>query len=308
MNHKNRKSRQITWQKTTNLCKYLRVIAFLSVLIIFSSCATLNVSEINNLERLEFEPLILQPDREVNGLRIDLIRQTRSETGLDSITGTEDVPYHLIGFDLGNGIFYDLNDNLGMRVDYLLGFSDKGNFRVDKYTRPLSERGKTSYTLRNDTMTIATPLRRGGRYLYHIENDGTTESYKYKNRVKYRITETESSLVLAGKRRQIRSIDEITEGHFALRKFWGREDYKISGNEIILDRDYHISLTDDRKAIQIRNKGIRKGRVRYTIERSSDQIFIYNRRFSGRKVEIEGDAISFYKGKRPYLKYVLIRE
>lgn len=77
--------------------------------ILTNSCATLNTSEIEYLEKVKFKSLTLTPDWEARNLRIDLISQTSAEDVNDSVKEKEDTPYHLIGFDLGHGLFYDLN-------------------------------------------------------------------------------------------------------------------------------------------------------------------------------------------------------
>jgi hypothetical protein len=94
------------------------------------SCATLNVDEIRNLHKTAFDPLELKPGYETNNLRIDLIRKTFTENVSDSVTETKDTPYHPLGFDIGNGLFYDINENLCLRLDFLLGYSSDKNFEI----------------------------------------------------------------------------------------------------------------------------------------------------------------------------------
>ena len=71
----------------------------------------------------------LSPGQEHNELRIDVVRQVR-ETYVDgSTTYYEDVPYHPLGLDLGNSLFYDMHENLSFRLDYLLDINPKEPLR-----------------------------------------------------------------------------------------------------------------------------------------------------------------------------------
>ena len=71
------------------------------------------------MKKTSFHNMELSPGQEHNELRIDVIRQV-TETYVDGTTTYyEDVPYHSVGLDLSNGLFYDMNGNLSFRLDYL---------------------------------------------------------------------------------------------------------------------------------------------------------------------------------------------
>ncbi len=101
-----------------------------------SSCATLSVREIKSLERVPFEPLRIEPTVEPNDLRVDVIRQTKQQM-VGNTTQAVDVPNDPLGLDLGNGLFYDLNENFSLRLDYLLDFADEEAFELKKITTPM---------------------------------------------------------------------------------------------------------------------------------------------------------------------------
>lgn len=86
------------------------------LLLIICGCTTLNKTIIENTDRSIFQPLVLIPDYDICNIRIDLIRQTNKEQVNDSATEAEKIPYHPVGFYLGNGLFLDLNDNLSLLV------------------------------------------------------------------------------------------------------------------------------------------------------------------------------------------------
>ncbi|MCL6260150.1 hypothetical protein M3O96_13695 [Aquiflexum sp. TKW24L] len=51
-------------------------IQFLAIFILISSCASLDRKEIKKLDRIQFQPLQINPELEPNDLRIDVIRQS----------------------------------------------------------------------------------------------------------------------------------------------------------------------------------------------------------------------------------------
>ncbi len=159
---------------------------YILILVLSSSCANLNISEIKNLEKAKFDSLRLRPDREINNLRIDLIRQTYEESINDSIKETKDTPYHPIGFDLENGLFYDLNKNLCLRIDFLLDFSSNKDFELQKINNPEKHREIIIYRFNNDTLTTTYPPRKKAHYDYHQIKHLDSVSYMFKNRMKFK--------------------------------------------------------------------------------------------------------------------------
>jgi hypothetical protein len=270
-----------------------------------SSCATLNISEIKNLERIEFDSLKLSPDRETNNFRIDLIRQTQEETVNDSITETNDTPYHPLGFDLGNGLFYDLNENLCLRVDYLLGFSSDYNFEMTKINRPEKNKGIIVYRFNNDSLTVTHPPRKKVNYNYHRVGIKDSVSFMYKNRLKYAIVENDTSFIYCGKRRKWDIIYKLDENQYYQKIRRRKLNYQIKGNDIILKNNYLVSLTNNNMTLEIKKQGKRENRILYAIEKSKDKIFIYNKKYFGKKIDYDEDSITIYQNKTQLTKYKL---
>jgi len=285
----------------------MRQIAIYTVMIILmSSCATLNISEIKNLEKMKFDSLTLSPDWEANNLRIDLIRQTYEEGVTDSTKETKETPYHPIGFDLGNGLFYDLNENLCLRLDYILGFSESDYFEVKEITRPKKKNGYIIYRFINDSLLIQYPPGQMFHYRYHRVDCPDSVAFMYKKRLKYEIIKTDSSLIYSGKKRKWDVIKKIDGNNYYLNKKKWKEDYKLKNNDVFLENDYVVSLTDNNSRIEIKSHHKnRKDRVLYTIEKDSDKLFIYNKNYSGLLIKKEGNNILIYRDKTLLRKYEL---
>jgi hypothetical protein len=263
------------------------------------------VNEIKNLDKVEFEPLHLTPDRETNDLRVDLIRQTHKERVNDSTRETEDTPYHPIGFDLGNGLYYDLNQNLSLRLDYLLDFSPDNDFEVHKITRPQKNSGIVIYRFNNDTLTTTYPSRKRAHYYHHQVENHDSVSYMYKKRLRYNIIETDTSLVYSGRRIKYDVIRKLDENKYLLDKRLWKVNYEIKGNDIFLGKNYSVSLRNNNTTIEIKRHWRKKNTVIYTIERSKDKIFIYDKHYRGKKIELDKNDIAVYSDKLLAVKYSL---
>ena len=75
-----------------------------------------------------------EPAFDIYEQRIDVIRQQESYS-MDDQCVTEDVPYHPVGIDLGNGLFFDLNCNLSLLINKLPWVEDENEFSVEKLNR-----------------------------------------------------------------------------------------------------------------------------------------------------------------------------
>ena len=277
-----------------------------SVLILISSCATLNINEIRNLEKTEFDSLTLIPDWEANNLRIDLIRQTYEEDVNDSTTESKKTPYHPIGFNLGNGLFYDLNKNLCLRLDYILDFSEENSFEIQKTTRPVNKRKFIIYQFLNDSLLVRYPPRKKAHYRYHRITYSDSLVYMYKKRLKYAVIRKDSALIYSGKKRKWDVIHKIDDNNYYLNKKWRKENYQIKDNSIVLEHNYVVSLLNDNSRIEIKSyRKNGKGRILYTLERDPEKLFIYNKYYSGLRIEKDGNNILIYRNNTLLGKYEL---
>ena len=278
----------------------IKVLLFI-IFLFFSSCTPYYINAIKNLDKESFEPLCLTPAVEANNLRIDIIRNTYTKTENDSVQRTEDVDYHPLGFYLGNGLFYDLNENLCLRVDSLLGVAE--NFKIEMISRPEKNKGIVVYTFENDSLIKTYPPRKKSHYIYHREGTADSVSYKYKQRHRFSIVKNDSSLRYSGKRKFYRGIYTLDEGLYCLNYKRKRELYELNKNQITLENDYVIRMLNNNTTIQIQRKGRKKSSTLYTIEKNDHEIYIYSNRYYAKKIVLNEDNILIYKGKVLWKQY-----
>ncbi|NPA35786.1 MAG: hypothetical protein GXO47_02945 [Chlorobi bacterium] len=295
------------------------IIAFLFV----SSCATLNVSEVKNLDKQKFEPLNLKPDVDVDQVRIDIIRHkveyyyvdtepnslenslTRDSLFVNTKTKKSNVPYHPMGFKLGNALFYDLNGNLCLRIDELFGVEDT-SFVLEKIKYPKRNKGIYKRKVENDTVSTSEPLSRKYSYRFHRVYVGDTLKVQRKNRIKYYVVNHDSTLTyIKGLTKKV--IHKIDNEHYYVNRNNKFNQFVLEDNEIRIQKIYLVRETDDGKTIEILKYRKKRPYVLYWIEKGDNKIFIYDRFYSGKKLEMRGDTLNLYANKYLYYRFVVHR-
>ena len=167
---------------------------------LWSCRSTLNIAEIKTLQRDTFTDLILEPAYDFYNIKFDIIRQ-QQETNVNSMVTTEDVPYHKLGFHLGNGLFMDLNDNVYIDLLVTTAVDKYENFEVEKTMDKKPNKIYKSIFIDSAFYTMqVTPGRIKSKRSYEVReiNNKTVFSNDYK--FKAAVSQTEDTLTLYNKK------------------------------------------------------------------------------------------------------------
>ena len=263
---------------------------------IFFSCSSpLNIREVKSLDQGKFEDIRLVPMPDFYELRHDIIRQQVETTIQEGITDTDDVPYHRLGFYLGNGLFFDLNDNLSFDLLALLSIDKSKNFEVEKR---LTKRPKVVYK------SIST----NGLYCRmkvtakEIKSKNCREIRNFKNKtilsknqkIKSAITQNKDTLVLYNKKYKPKDILIRDDAHTYRRQLDKRaKKYQVTGRGVDLGR-YFIKMKNNNREIQILRKRKKRNYHLLTMIRSDNNIIIFNKKSKGQKLAFEDEGLSVY--------------
>lgn len=277
-----------------------------SLVTVATACSTLNPKEIQSLNRVAFAPLELTPSVEPTDLRLDVIRQ-QTQYYQGSNLQTMDVPNDPLGFDLGNGLFYDLNQNFSLRLDKLLGYASDEPFALRKTEVPLPNQGYRTYTFAHDSLTNISSEKRRARYVYHRVGPPDSVSYMNGNALEYVIVRRDSALACRNRRKVKKEIIRQEAGHFTLEIGRRNADFVQTNNQIDLQSSYLVTLSDDNKAMTIYRLS-RKGRRTslYTLIRSQDALYVFNENLKGQKIVFENGGVSVFQNKNLVVKYELL--
>jgi hypothetical protein len=271
------------------------------------TCATLDVNEIRDLHRTEFSPVELRSGYEINNLRIDLIRKNITENVNDSVSETKDSPYHPLGFDLGNGLFYDVNENLCLKLDFLLGYSADKDFEIHESYRANHKRGVKVYRFCNDTFKVNYMYGKNLHYRYHIVPDGKGVTVMYNKKKKYSIAFTDTSAIYTENMIKPRIIQQAGKDQYDLNIRRRKDHFRKTGSDVFLNKDYIVSLSRDNLTLEIKNPNKKKNNTLYTIVKSDNRIFVYNKKYSGIKIETNDDTILIYRNSILRTKFELVK-
>lgn len=268
--------------------------AFISIVVstLFSACASLNVREIKSMKKTYFQNMGLIPSQEHNELRIDVIRQVR-ETYVDGTTTYyEDVPYHPLGLDLGNGLFYDMNGNLSFRLDFLLEFDPDQPFEVNKNIRPETENNIIRYTYNDMALSITRLPQKYPKVLYHNEVFGDSTVFMRKDRFRYAIFNTDSSFCYAYRNKKPLQICKIDKNnYYTFRRKKLREFQDI--DHLKLGKTFYVHLSDDKSTITVNSPWRERNNKNplMNIQKDDNTIFIYSKNYKGRKIEFTKNGL-----------------
>ncbi len=280
----------------------------ISAAITLSACSTLSTKEIQSLNRVAFAPLELVPSVEPTDLRLDVFRQVQTTYSyIYKRLETTDVPNDPVGFNLGNGLFYDLNENFSLRINQLLGFADDERFVLKRMEDPAPNRGFTTYTFKNDSLTTSFSERNRIRYKYHRIGPSDSVSYMNGNALDYVIVRRDSSLACRNRRKVKKEIISLGEGHFTLDIGRREYDFVQKNNQIDLQSNYQVVLSGANKTMTIYGLS-RRGRksILYTIIRSRDTMYFFNENFKGQKIVFENGGITVFHNKNLVAMYELV--
>ena len=257
--------------------KTIQLLILFGILAVLSGCATLNQAAIEHFESTKMEGPTLKPGYELYDLRLDLIRAKTEESAGDSTKKEVDKPYYLIGFDLGNGLFYDLNRNLSFKVLPLFGLTETSDFDITYEGKGFIFKNAMSFIKTKDDFT----MEKGGFI-------GTGETF----RVSFSDTLVSLAQALVPDRNIVISGGGMTYSRFletksikpdgsgySVDKFIGKDHYKIDGNTVNLDNKILIKYFDDK--MEVYEINFFGERFKYTLVRSGDEIYCYDKKFRG---------------------------
>ncbi len=270
----------------------------------FGCSTTLKITEIKELSKTNFDSLTIKPDIELYDFRIDIIRQKSEKQVDDCTTETKDVPYHFLGFNLGNGLFYDLNGNLSLRINYLLNIHTDNDFEIEKvYPK---NKWNRKYKSHKGKFTIKYSRIKKTYEKFQVDNLNDSLSISYKNKHRYSIVTNDSLTKYMNTKRVL---DEIQKKdiNFYYQKHRRRVDeYKLVDKSIILDNKYKITQNKSGDIIQIFRIGKKKDYPVYKIIRNDKNLFIYNDKFYGKKIIMDSAKFTVYYNDKIGYVYKII--
>ncbi|MFW5760377.1 MAG: hypothetical protein ACOCXH_05305 [Cyclobacteriaceae bacterium] len=278
----------------------MKYILFSLLILFICGCTTLNKNLIKNTERLDFQPLVLIPDYDICDIRIDIIRQTSEKQVNNSTTETEEYPYHPNGFYLGNGLFFDLNDNLSLLVPKLLDISCDKNFKIKHSHQGSIFKSATTYEKIDSLLVIRNRGLINTNTKKKIINNDSIVFVKAGLFSKYRIIKADSSITYQTGLLNT-TIYKNKNGYFH-KTLFGKKEYRLTDNEILIGKRYILRNHGD--TIEILAKGLFNNEyLKYRIIKSDNKKYVYDRNYRGLEIHVTKNEIDVIKNRRNINRY-----
>lgn len=269
-----------------------RLLPLFLPLILCFGCQSSKSLRLDGMTMTELDPLILEPGYDPYELRIDILRQLQSDYDLVmEMTNVEKVPYHPIGFDLGNGLFFDLNENLSLKINQLSVIDDPGTFKVMVVENMLTERGIT-YAILPDRYCVTS--KGGTETCFDTPRKDEQWQIHGKRRLDYAIVEKGDQLTYQRKVSRPGTyvdIKSMGDGRFVTEGKGPENIFIQRANTVELAGKYLIKSTSNGRRLEIYKIGKRVNKALYAIEKSEDTYFIYDRKRRGKTITLKTDRI-----------------
>jgi hypothetical protein len=286
------------------------ILPFLMLLsLILYSCASsrLSPADIKSKSDQQFEDLFLTVGHEVNDLRLDIIRQTTDCVDSDGVVTSQEVAYHPMGLYLGNGLFFDLNNNLSIRIDSLYAIGEMEDYEIVK-TGNINRKTRVVYSRNQNEICYRRVRNENDLFKFCLSEEEAEGSLELQRRGKrrYKIMREEDNVCFY-RRKDTRAqcIRTLPSGEGFVHKGRGRTDtYIQKQNELILDNRYRVALNAAKDEITIYRVRKRTDQLLWTVKKGEGKLLIYNNRMIGRTLEQNRDLIMVYRpGFRNVMAY-----
>ena len=249
----------------------------------------------------------LNPTYDLFNLRFDIIRQTEEIEKNDSTKKRENVDYHKLGFDLGNFLFVDLNGNLVLRIDQMLGITEKEPFTLLKETPQFwsNSYGKIYYRYTDGQFSSKTFFNRRFWEQFHTEKFGTSVEVYRRNHYVCSIEQDFDGLYYKYGNMRINQIYNGGNQHYNTSKhtFWGTE-YFLENGAAYIGRQFIIDTNDQERTVEIYGwSRHRKFRPLYAIKLNDREMIIHSRWNNGYYIEYSPTEVKIYHRHRLVATY-----
>lgn len=287
---------------------------FLLSFLIFFTIGLTNCSlplqvEMTNLERVSFDDLKLQPTHDLYNYRHDILRQ-KQWVGNEICGYQENMPYHPLGMELGNGLFMDLNYNLSLDLTSVLTLPESGAFVLNRkdYRRPELERQVRVSKEQVCYDEIHFLSKETKRVCRDITYNGELIEVKQDRLGNFSIQQQGERFSLIDDRGRITShIRPKGEGIYVDDLRSPRYDFQQVENEILLGR-YRITLSPKRDEIQIYQRDAKRERLIKKIVKTQGYLYILDAKNRGEVVQIDKDQLRIKSGEQQFIELALVAD
>ncbi len=264
-------------------------------ILVLTSCSRfpLTRNEVLSMKSIGFNEPELKMDYEPTNLRIDVFRQHTTNYINETIIYEEPVDYHPLGFNMGNGLFYDMNGNLSFRIDHLLDFSTDEPFEIRLNNWPNNQKAITQFVYKNNEFSKIAIHQRNFKSLFEKVSIPDSAVIIKKNNFYYAISQTDTSIAYYFRERKPLKIYKLDQNRYYRARKRGNRKYTNYDGVVTLGRTFTIQLSEDRNYIFINtpNRTKQNKKPILYIRRDAGKIVVYTNTFRGTRIELKENGL-----------------
>lgn len=250
--------------------------------------------------------LSFEPDFDLLMLRHDIIRRSKTVEVNDSVSEDVALDHHLMGFSVGPYIFIDLNKNITIQIDKLLGISMHENFVVKKSYYPHRKGNTVTYRFENGVFSTKMRQRGKTRQRFSIDQSGNQFDLYHKKRFLFSVVKNEEGLFQKRRKRYTEKIFWHGNQHYTTTSKPNRGNkFYMKDGQINIDKTYLIKTNSTEDAIEVyswRRHNLK--RPLYTIQHNQSEIIFYDRHRRGYYISYSPDEVKIYHRNKLMVHYV----
>lgn len=275
------------------------------LIICLFGCTGPRIIPVDSASRVLPEPLVIRPAFDMYSLRADLIRQ-KTYSYINDQYHEQPVSYHPLGFDLSNGLFFDLNRNLCLDLGYLLKLDKSRDFTLK--TTNCSVDGqpkKRQHFIVQAGDQLCTGSGRdadeAATICRTLEQEGEQTKVTKNNKEDFTFSLSESGPTFARKGKVRAEIMKTSNSTFRAET---NRPFEVSmiENQLTLGKAYYVHADDEKKEVSIFQRRKRNHKLLYTITETPTALIVNSLNSNRYVVALDKNALTLSSGARPILQ------
>jgi hypothetical protein len=275
------------------------------LIICLSGCTGPRIISVGSASRVLPEPVVIRPAFDRYSLRADLIRQ-KTYSYINDQYHEQPVSYHPLGFELGNGLFFDLNKNLCLDLAHLLKLDKSRDFTLKTTHYGIAGQAKKRQVFMvqagdqlcegkgQDAYEAATNC-----HILEQENGQTKVIKNDKEDFTFSLSESKATLVRRGK---VRAEIKKTSNSIFRAEINRPFEVSVVDNQLALGKEYYVLVDDEKKETRVFQRRKRNNKLLYTITETPTTLVVNSLKNNRYVVVLDKNALKLSSGSPPILQ------
>ncbi len=280
----------------------MKKLLFVFISLALAGCSVLKPTGVEPELRTTPAPLTTRPGYDIYNLRADIVRQ-QTTTMVNEVYMTEPMPYNKIGMRIGNGLFFDMNNNLSIDLLRMLDADESVEFTITKtyykHNGELSGRQQV-HKREGGWYCISTggPSSVNPEKCIEIKSAEDSLLFTRKNRELYTITASAEQISLSRKGKTLERIRQEPGGQYASGVKRTGKLFLTDSASVYLGSRYLVTRDEKEKEVRIYERRKKSNRLIKTVVESDKQLLVTSGRRNEMRIVWNEAKLTVFEGAR----------